>query len=195
MLFPPVSYKLPFNQTKHAGAGVLDNEADAIPIKMTPEEIYDRYGERMYQYLALRLGSPQDAEDILQETFCRLARYSLRWRFVRHPRAFVFRVLRNEFCRHLRRSRHDPKTGRNQPDPEFLIDQGLFDGPDERTVRLVTRGLSKLPEDQKEVVILKVYQGFTFKEIGGICGLSANTAASRYRYGIAKLREFMEVKP
>jgi RNA polymerase sigma-70 factor, ECF subfamily len=162
---------------------------------MTPEEIYDRYGDRMYQYLALRLGSPQDAEDILQETFCRLARYSLRWRFVRHPRAFVFRVLRNEFCRHLRRRMHDPKTGRTQPDPESMVDPALFDGPDERTVRLVSRALSELPEDQKEVVILKVYQGFTFKEIGGICGLSANTAASRYRYGIAKLREFMEVEP
>jgi RNA polymerase sigma-70 factor, ECF subfamily len=162
---------------------------------MTPEEIYDRYGERLYQYLALRLGSPQDAEDILQETFCRLARYSLRWRFVRNPGAFVFRVLRNELCRHLRRHMNEPKTGRNQPDPESLIDPALFDGPDERTVRLVSRALSELPEDQKEIVILKIYQGFTFKEIAGICGLSANTAASRYRYGIAKLREFLEGKP
>jgi len=162
---------------------------------MTPEEIYDRYGERMYQYLALRLGSPQDAEDILQETFCRLARYSLRWRFVRHPRAFVFRVLRNEFCRHLRRRLHDPKTVGIHCYPEFLIDPAFFDGPDERTVRLVSRALAGLPEDQREVVILKIYQGFTFKEIGGICGLSANTAASRYRYGIARLRETLEVEP
>ena len=162
---------------------------------MTPEEIYDRYGERMYQYLALRIGSPQDAEDILQETFCRLARYSLRWRFVRNPGAFVFRVLRNEFCRHLRRKMSEPGIMSFCPDPDKVIGSAAFDGPDEQTIRLISRALSELPEDQKEVVILKVYQGFTFNEIGGICGLSANTAASRYRYGIAKLREFLEVEP
>ena len=46
-----------------------------------------------------------------------------------------------------------------------------------------------LPADQKEAVFLKVVDGLTFKEIGAVCGVSANTAASRYRYGIAKLRE------
>ncbi len=161
---------------------------------MTPEEIYDRYGESMYQYLALRLGSPQDAEDILQETFCRLARYSLNWRFVRHPKAFVFRVLRNEFCRHLGRRARDPESGRNGSDPETLADPSLFDGPDERTVRLVSRALAGLPEDQREVVILKIYQGFTFKEIAGVCGVSINTAASRYRYAIAKLKDILEAE-
>ncbi len=162
---------------------------------MTPEEIYDRYGERMYQYLALRLGSPQDAEDILQETFCRLARYSLRWRFVRNPRAFVYRVLRNELCRYLRRRMGDPGNASHGADPDHVINPAILDGPDERTIRLVARALSTLPDDQREIVILKIYQDFTFREISGICGLSINTAASRYRYGIAKLREFLDVKP
>jgi RNA polymerase sigma-70 factor (ECF subfamily) len=182
------------HQTKRTRTWVYRDEADANPKKMTPEEIYDRYGEKMYQYLALRLGSPQDAEDILQETFCRLARYSLRWRFLRNPKAFVFRVLRNEFCRHLRRRINEPKTGRYSPDPDDVIAPAVFDGPDERTIRLVSRALSDLPEDQREVIILKIYQGLSFREIAAICGSSVNTAASRYRYALAKLRRHLEVE-
>jgi RNA polymerase sigma-70 factor (ECF subfamily) len=56
------------------------------------------------------------------------------------------------------------------------------------------RALGTLPDDQKDVIILKVFQSFTFKEIAGICGLSINTAASRYRYGIEKLRSYLEGK-
>jgi predicted RNA polymerase sigma factor len=60
------------------------------------EELYERHGERIYRYLLFRLGSAEDAEDVLQEAFCRFARYDLRWRLVRDPQAFVFRVARNE---------------------------------------------------------------------------------------------------
>jgi len=50
----------------------------------------------MYRYLNAKLGSASDAEDVLQEVFCRLVRYSARLRLARRPRAFVFRVARNE---------------------------------------------------------------------------------------------------
>ena len=161
---------------------------------MTPEEIYDRYGEMMYQYLALRLGCPQDAEDVLQETFCRLARYSLRWRFVRKPRAFVFRVLRNESNRLLKGRISErlavPRASGEADGPEAAA----LRGTDEATVRLVSRALSRLPEDQREVVILKVYQGFSFAEIAAIRGSSLNTEASRYRYALEKLRRDLDGK-
>jgi len=54
--------------------------------------------------------------------------------------------------------------------------------------------IEKLPAEQKEIVFLKVFDGLTFKEIGSACGISANTAASRYRYGLAKLRQAVEGK-
>jgi RNA polymerase sigma-70 factor (ECF subfamily) len=49
-----------------------------------------------------------------------------------------------------------------------------------------------LPVDQREVVVLKVYQNMTFKEIARVTGASQNTAASRYRYALAKLKEILE---
>jgi RNA polymerase sigma-70 factor (ECF subfamily) len=54
---------------------------------------------------------------------------------------------------------------------------------------LLLRAAEGLPPEQKEAVFLKVCDGLTFKEIASACGVSANTAASRYRYGIEKLRE------
>jgi RNA polymerase sigma-70 factor (ECF subfamily) len=158
------------------------------------EELYGRHGENLYRYLVFRLGSAEDAEDVLQETFCRFARYGLRWKFVRDPRAFVFRVARNEASRFLRR-----KIGRREGEKMILTGAAggfaaAFTAPEEPSLALLLRRAGELPVEQKEIVFLKVFDGLTFKEIGSVCGVSANTAASRYRYGIEKLREAVEGK-
>jgi RNA polymerase sigma-70 factor (ECF subfamily) len=159
------------------------------------DELYERYGESLYRYLLFKLGSAEDAQDVLQESFCRFARYDLRWRLVRDPQAFVFRIARNEANRFLRR-----KLGRR--DGERMIPAGgigafaaAFIAPEEPSLALLLQSANELPAEQKEVVYLKVFDGMTFKEIGSACGVSANTAASRYRYGIEKLRAAMGVKP
>ena len=153
------------------------------------EELYGRHGERLYRYLLFKLGSAEDAEDVLQEAFCRFARFDLRWRFIRDPQAFVFRVARNEANRFLRR-----KLGRRKA--EEMITRGGLDAfraafvpPAEPDLSLLLTRVDGLPGEQKEAVYLKVFDGLTFKEIASVCGVSANTAASRYRYGIGKLRE------
>jgi RNA polymerase sigma-70 factor (ECF subfamily) len=146
------------------------------------EELYGRYGENLYRYLVFRLGSMEDAEDVLQDSFCRFARYAVRWKLVRDPRSFVFRVARNEVNRFLRR-----KIGRREG--EAMIAGGVrpegfaaaFAAPEEPSLALLLRRADKLPVEQKEILFLKVFDGLTFKEIGSVCGISANTAASRYR--------------
>jgi RNA polymerase sigma-70 factor (ECF subfamily) len=160
---------------------------------MKLEELYDRYGEKMYHYLVLRLGSPEDAADVLQEAFCRLARYSLRWALVRNPGAFAFRIVRNEANRHLAKLIKDRTIERDNPGREYPA-RMFVEGADEGSGAAVREALSRLPDDQKEIIILKTFQDFTFKEIASICGLSINTAASRYRYGIEKLRASLEGK-
>ena len=159
------------------------------------EGLYERHGEKLFRYLVFRLGSTEDAEDVLQEVFCRFARYDLRWKFVRNPQAFVFSVARNEANRFLKR-----KSGRREG--EKMIQQGSAPGfaaafvlPDEPNLSLLLSRAEELPAEQKEIVFLKVVGGLTFKEIGSACGIPANTAASRYRYGIARLRETLGGKP
>jgi RNA polymerase sigma-70 factor, ECF subfamily len=153
------------------------------------EELYERHGETLYRYLVFKLGSAEDAEDVLQEAFCRFARYDLRWRLVRNERSIVFRVVRNEACRFLRR-----KLGRREG--ERVIATGgigaiaaVFAAPEEPALALLLQRAKELPAEQREAVYLKVFDGLTFREIASVCGVSANTAASRYRYGIAKLRQ------
>ncbi len=162
---------------------------------MNLEELYGRHGEDLYRYLVFRLGSAEDAEDVLQECFCRFARYDLRWRLVRDPRAFVFRVARNEANRFLRR-----KVGRKEREAEIM--RGARNGiaaafvpPDEPALVLLLARVEGLPAEQQEAVYLKVFDGLTFKEIASVCGVSANTAASRYRYGIEKLRDALGERP
>jgi len=153
------------------------------------EELYGRHGEDLFRYLVFRLGSVEDAEDVLQEIFCRFARYGLRWNFVRDPQAFVFKVARNEVNRFLKR-----KLGRREGEKMILAGAAggftaAFTAPDDQTLVALLRSADDLPAEQKEAVFLKVFDGLTFQEIGSVCGVSSNTAASRYRYGIEKLRE------
>lgn len=157
-------------------------------------ELYERHGERLYRYLLFKLGSAEDAEDCLQECFCRFARYGLRWKLVRDRQPFVFRVARNEARRFLRR-----KVGRREGErmiaagavPRF---EAVFASPEEPSLALLLHRAGELPAEQREAVYLKVFDGLTFMEIGAVCGVSVNTAASRYRYGIEKIREALGVK-
>lgn len=158
------------------------------------EGLYERQGEDLFRYLVFRLGSTEDAEDVLQEIFCRFARYAARWRLVRDERSFVFRVARNEANRFLRR-----RIGRREREKMIRAESGMFSAAvfapeDPLSARLLSTA-DALPAEQKEIVFLKVFEGLTFKEIGSACGIPANTAASRYRYGIAKLREAAKERP
>jgi len=155
------------------------------------DELYECNGERLYRFLLFKLGSAEDAEDVLQESFCRFARYDLRWRLIRNPQAFVFRVARNEANRFLKR-----KLGRREGERVMAAGgaralASVFAAPDEPDLALLLTRVEELPGEQKEAVYLKIFGGLTFREAASVCGVSANTVASRYRYGIDKLREAM----
>jgi len=160
---------------------------------MDLEELYDRFGDRSYHYLYIKLGSAGDAEDILQEVFYRLARYSIRLKFIRRPAAFVFQTARNEANRFLKKKIHE-KNGCRKNAGFYEIIRTSISGPDEESVQRLSASLDQLPEEQREIIILKFFEGLTFKAIASACGLSINTTASRYRYGLAKLRSLMEGK-
>jgi len=154
-------------------------------------QLYDRFGEAMYRYLAVKLGSPDDAEDVLQEVFYRLVKYSFRLRFVRDPRAFAFRIARNEASRFLQRKVSVEKAAA----PAAVAADSLgrsYAGPGALSDKAVAEALARIPEEQREVIILRVFEGLSFKEIASVSGQSINTVASRYRYGLEKMRTLME---
>jgi len=158
---------------------------------MQLEEIYDRFGDRLYHYLTMKLSSPSDAEDVLQEVFCRLVRYNVRFRFIREPAAFVFRIARNEAIRFIGRRTRE-QTSQNSVEEIAGVIQHEISGPDPAILNRISGALARIPEKQREVIILKFFEELTFRQISSICGISLNTAASRYRYGMQRLRTLME---
>lgn len=160
---------------------------------MKLEELYDRYGEKLFHYLTIKLGSRSDAEDVLQDIFLRFSKYSISWRVIRNVEAFVFRIARNEANRFLRHRLSQNPASRSSPDFAKVISAEIS-GPDEQTKNVLSNALARLPDEQREIIVLKIFEDLTFKEIASICDLSINTVSSRYRYGIAKLHSFLEGK-
>jgi len=157
---------------------------------MRLEKIYDEVGEKIYHYLTIKLGSPNDAEDVLQEVFYRLTRYSLRLQFVRNVQSFVFKIARNEANRFLINTIRNRKIGQKNADLHEVI-RSVISGPKREDEDAVSKALAQLPKDQSEVIVLKFFEDLTFKEISEVCEVSIHTAASRYRYGMEKMRSIL----
>ena len=140
-------------------------------------EIMEREKDNLYRYACYRLGSPEEAEDLLQDLY--LAMHSKRsaLRNVDRLDSYIYRSLSNACASRLRsRSRR-----------RFVDDAA----PDrfEREFRRIDRMLALLPAEQSETIRLRIHGGRSFAEIAEIVEAPVATVKSRYRYGIAKLRE------
>jgi RNA polymerase sigma-70 factor (ECF subfamily) len=152
-------------------------------------ELYDAHAGAVYRLLLALLGAAADAQDALSETFLNLARQDLRR--IRHPRAYLLTSARRQALLMLRRRRRE--TPADPADFQFFEaktlnqDKLLF-------AQHIEAALLTLPIEQREVIVLKVYEGMTFAEIAKITKMRPNTVASRYRYAIEKLREMLKEK-
>jgi RNA polymerase sigma-70 factor (ECF subfamily) len=143
-------------------------------------QLFDRYGAALYRYALMVLTDPADAADVVQTVFVGLLRRRAPPEF---DERYLRRAVRNECFSSLRRRRRDVLAGAA---PILEAVEACRDRPDERLA--LERALRELPAEQREVVHLKVFEGMTFQEIADMTGESINTAASRYRYAIEKLR-------
>jgi RNA polymerase sigma-70 factor (ECF subfamily) len=155
--------------------------------------LYDACAHRVHHYLVVRLGSREDADDALQETFVRLTRNRKRLAGVENLAAYVFTVARNEAARLARRSRRAGSVGQeNVPRAEDLFCEAGGDEVQAReAAESVAKALAGLETPLREVVELKVYAGLTFREIAEVTGLPQGTAATRYRAALAKMRGWL----
>jgi RNA polymerase sigma-70 factor (ECF subfamily) len=154
-------------------------------------ELYDACADRVHRYLVVRLGSRHDADEVLQETFVRLARTRRRLARVENLVGYVFTVARNEAARWLRRRRR-ARGKVSTAGTEALLTEAVADGVQAREAAdLVATALGRLAPEQREVVELKTFGGLTFREIGEVTGLPQGTVATRYRTAIGKLRGWL----
>ena len=152
-------------------------------------ELYDACADRVHHYLAVRLGSQADADDVLQETFVRLARDRKKLELVENLVAYVFATARNEATRLIERRLREGRR-RTGLDPsvlflEWTIERGAKTG---RPPSWVADLLARLDVPLREIVELKIFAALTFREISEVTGLPQGTVATRYRSALEKMR-------
>ena len=147
--------------------------------------LYDRYAPAMLRAAATMLGSVHDAQDAVQEVFLAVARARRRLAAVRNLRAYLFTALRHQCGRQSARRVRAAVAASSAAAVEAET-RGL--GHDDR----LARALAALPDEQREVLTLKIDADMTFAELAEALGIRPNTAASRYRYALEKLRASLE---
>lgn len=149
--------------------------------------LYDRLGPSLFRVARGLLNCRADAEDAVQEVFVGLLRSRDSLPRVENLRAYAFAALRSAAGRIASRKKHW-RTPPSDPDDVAAPEAR---GPSAEQDATLERALRSLPFEQRELIALKT-GGLTFAEIAACLGISPNTAASRYRYALEKLRAAFE---
>ena len=159
-----------------------------MPADRNLERLYDNHAQALFAFLLNLTRDEHDTRDVLQEVFVKLARQPGLLGDVRDERAFLVRLAHNAAIDLMRR-RGTREKHHEQFGAEAVTPFALADDPDEQSFRAaLAEALGELPPDQRAVVHLKLWEELTFEQIAGALEISPNTAASRYRYGLDKLR-------
>ena len=147
------------------------------------ERLYEQHGRVLLAYACSFVRSVAEGEDIVQQVFTRLLRGDVV--ITGPPLAYLCRAIRNTALNQRRTWHRETSL---DGDVRWLeAPAGL-----EESALAIERSMARLPVEQREVVILHVWGGLTFSEIAATLAISANTAASRYRYALGRLREALK---
>jgi RNA polymerase sigma-70 factor, ECF subfamily len=154
------------------------------------EGIYRAHAPALHRFLYRLTGQEADTRDVLQDIFVRLAKSPRMLEGVAAPRSYLFRMAHRLVIDRHRREQTRRLTAalaaKEMPpvaEPELPGDDALW------RRKGVAAALDALPLEQKAVVVLKVWENLTFAEIAAVLEIPPNTAASRYRYALDKLRD------
>jgi RNA polymerase sigma-70 factor (ECF subfamily) len=158
-----------------------------------------RHQQRLYSFIYSKIYDKDIAEDIFQDTFIKVIKtlkkgnYNEEGKFL----PWVMRIAHNLVIDHFRKSNRMP-TFKNTD--EFDIFSVLGDGSlnaekqmiQDQIFSDVKELVNELPEEQKEVLIMRMYKDMSFKEISENTGVSINTALGRMRYALINMRKLIE---
>src|SRR5690554_4804299 len=158
-----------------------------------------RHQSKIYGFIYSKVGDRDTAEDIFQDTFIKVIRtlksdsYNEEGKFL----PWVMRISHNLVVDYFRSNKKMPvKRDTDEysvfsitTDDSPNIERQLIDFQIEKDLKKV---INELPEDQKEVLMMRIYQDLSFKEISELTGVSINTALGRMRYALLNLRKIIE---
>lgn len=166
------------------------------------EQIIKRHKNKVFAYISLYIRDQALAEDIFQDTFMKViqsvkcGKYQDNGKFV----SWVMRIAHNLIIDHFRRIKQMNTISNDEYDSDLFNSKKFSESTVEDDMikrqiqKDVRKMISHLPDDQREVVILRHYAGLSFKEIAEITDVSINTALGRMRYALINMRKIMEEK-
>lgn len=184
----------------------LQQQPDAALIKKyidgderSLEVLVLRHKLKIYNFIYSKVFDRDTAEDIFQETFIKVIKtlkrgvYNEEGKFL----PWVMRIAHNLVIDYFRKNNRIPTFDNNE---EYDIFQLISDGSptaersmiDEQVVEDLQKLIVELPDDQKDVLTMRLYKDMSFKEIAETTGVSINTALGRMRYAIINLRKMVE---
>ena len=153
------------------------------------ERLYDKHAQALFAFLLNFTRHEADTRDLLQEVFIKLANRPDLLEGVRDERSFLLRLAHNLAIDLIRRRATRQKQGEQLAGETTPVFAPAIE-PDESAFRTaLSDALGELPADQRAAVHLKLWEGLTFDQIAELLEIPLNTAASRYRYGLDKLRQ------
>ena len=166
------------------------------------ETLVEIYRPRLYGYFYRLTRRREDAEDLLQELFVRVVRMIGRYEHDNRFDAWLFRIGTNLVRDRVRRQRRSPGfevSGGEADEPGRLeeVPDGEVDRPDDaletaEEIDRLQRVLKRLPQAEREVILLRHFSQMSFKEVAEAMGTPLGTALARAHRGLAKLRQLME---
>jgi len=158
-----------------------------------------RHQHRIYSFIYSKVFDKDVAEDVFQDTFIKVINTLKRGKYNEEGKflPWVMRIAHNLVIDHFRKNKRMPKFENNG---DFNIFSVLSDGDLNIETQLikdqiecdVQELIKELPEDQLEVLTMRIYKDMSFKEISESTGVSINTALGRMRYALINLRKIID---
>ena len=164
-------------------------------------ELVERWQRRIYGFICRYVGNPDEAQDLTQDTFTKAYRNLDRLADPERFSSWLYTIALNE-CRMRFRRRRKIQFVSFPDEQSEAVPVNLRDGaasPEaklavQEDLRVLREAFEELPEEQREVILMKEYQDLKFHEISDILGIPLSTAKSRMYLGLKTLRKLMEDK-
>jgi len=166
------------------------------------EVLINRHRSKVYTYILLTIKNHPLAEDLFQETFIkviqslRAGKYKDNGKFL----SWVIRIAHNLIIDHFRKEKQMNSISNDDSEVDLFNSKKLSDENIEELIinsqikSEIRTLINELPDDQREVVLLRHYGGLSFKEIADQTDVSINTALGRMRYALINLRKLIQEK-
>jgi RNA polymerase sigma-70 factor (ECF subfamily) len=162
--------------------------------------LYERYNGSVLSYLYRMLGNVEDVESIGQEVFFRAFRFARTYRYPQKFSTWLFTITRNLAINNARRRNRSPVRNVTElnlegvelsSDPSMVASRASDDPEVREEIQRMLQALDGLPADQKEVIVLGVFQDLTYAQMEQITGTKAVTLRSRMFHGLKKLARML----